>query len=67
MELLINAWSSDESSSWRIIYQVDPILRMGVMQGAPEYLQAVIVQYLESVLDLVRAFVMTRDGADWRR
>lgn len=28
-ELLINAWSSDEASSWRIIYQVDPILQMG--------------------------------------
>lgn len=48
-------------------YQVDPTLRMGVMQGAREYLQSVIVPYLESVLDLVRAFVMTRDGADWRR
>lgn len=39
----------------------------GVMQGARECLQSVILQYLESVLDLVRAFVMTRDGADWRR
>lgn len=28
-ELLINAWSSDESSLWRITYPVDPILQMG--------------------------------------
>lgn len=46
---------------------MDPILQMGVMPGVREYLQSIILQYLESVLDLVRAFVMTRDGADWRR
>lgn len=38
-----------------------------VMQGTRECLQSLVSHYLESVLDLVRAFVMTRDGADCRR
>lgn len=33
-ELLINAWSSVEACSWRIIYQVDPILQMGRCRGS---------------------------------